>query len=99
MNIGICSSCSLEILWCVTENGKRIPINPEAVEYGGNITIREGLVHVLAKGEISEAGEKRYRSHFATCKTVASHRKPKLKEDRKQAAKPQKEPPPQLFES
>lgn len=37
--------------------------------------LREGVAHVLAKGEPSDAGEKRYRSHFATCKNAAKHRK------------------------
>jgi hypothetical protein len=67
MDVGTCRSCGAEILWCRTVNNKSIPVDAKPVEYGGNIVIRDGVAITLKRDEPSEAGEKRYRSHFATC--------------------------------
>lgn len=80
-----CKSCSAEIRWAVTVNGKKIPIDWAPVA-NGNITLseREGLppiaVMVTAQGDAflpalqPSAEAPRYVSHFATCPAAAAYR-------------------------
>lgn len=75
--MGQCNSCNKPIQWVKTPNGRIMPLDPEPVQYGGNIVIRNGVAIVLLKGEPAEAGEKIYRSHFATCSSSRQHRKGK----------------------
>lgn len=73
--ISQCRSCGTSISWKRTATNKAIPMDPDPVEYGGNIVFRRDTAVVLKKGEASEAGEKRYVSHFATCVHAKQHRK------------------------
>lgn len=77
MNTSQCRSCGAEIIWCKMATGSNMPVDAAPVEYGGNIVLRDGVAHVLKKGEPSEADEKRYKSHFATCPNGPAHRKGK----------------------
>lgn len=74
MELAKCRSCAASIMWVKTPKGKSMPVDAAEVEYGGNIVIRDGVAIILKMGEPSEAGEKRYKSHFATCVNAAAHR-------------------------
>lgn len=84
-----CSSCRRPILWCVTEGGKRMPIDPEP-HADGNV-VKTGatdlvygkpvpVVRVLDDATMTlfdtvPAGvEPRFVSHFATCPDADKHR-------------------------
>lgn len=74
---GTCESCGAMILWAVTAAGKRMPLDPVAVE-GGNVAVTNGdqpAARVLKSGEDAAAGEWRGVSHFATCPHADQHRK------------------------
>lgn len=75
-------TCQASIVWCWTENDKRMPVDAHPVETGGNIVrvgTREGapLVRVLSQGEQTNLFDEetkpdviarpRYMPHFATC--------------------------------
>jgi hypothetical protein len=67
-----CTSCQAEILWTVTEAGKRMPVDATPA----------GKVTVLVKnpdGSDTPVSKSRdhYVSHFATCPSAAKHRAPK----------------------
>jgi hypothetical protein len=75
MNKPRCKSCNAEIIWTVTEKGRRMPVDAEQ-KLGGNIVLRpreylppvafyvKANEHVLA-----------HVSHFVTCPQAAQHRK------------------------
>lgn len=77
-----CRSCSAPIVWAVTENGKRIPLDAEAV-----VLIPTGAFRLVDGGEdfggsycdvaVSVKAEALYVSHFATCPNADAHRKGK----------------------
>ncbi len=66
-----CRSCGALIVWVVTQNGKRMPVDAQPSEKG-NLRIDNGVAYV----EPAYEGPK-YLSHFATCKQAAQHRKGK----------------------
>ncbi|MES2210935.1 MAG: hypothetical protein V4515_12255 [Chloroflexota bacterium] len=35
-NIGRCRSCSAEVLWCLTPNGKKAPLNADGTSHFSN---------------------------------------------------------------
>lgn len=75
-----CSSCGRNILWTVTEAGKRMPVDAEPA----------GKVTVLVKnpddaGTPISKSRDHYVSHFATCAHAASHRKPKAASEKEEA--------------
>ena len=80
-----CRSCFQPIRWVETENGKRMPLDPDPVP-GGNVIIdREGVgqappvVRVLSSAGQTMIGFDAelltYVSHFATCPNAADHRR------------------------
>lgn len=78
-----CRTCGQRIIWCRTETGKRMPLDPEP-HMDGNlvITSRELLPTVRPVSRANPGpGELRYRSHFASCKQATQHRRraPKAK--------------------
>jgi hypothetical protein len=62
-----CSSCGAPILWALTLNGKRIPLDVEPVK------LPPGLFNVNADRAVTLRPA--YQSHFASCPNSASHRK------------------------
>lgn len=56
-----CRSCQAPIIWATTTRGKSVPIDAEPSE-DGNLTVIDGVVHFSKL-----AGQKHYKSHFATC--------------------------------
>lgn len=77
-----CRSCGAEIIWTVTHNGKRMPVDAEPVP-DGNVRLRQDGDRVIAEypgkehpGLFDDPDERRYLSHFATCPQAQSWRKP-----------------------
>lgn len=72
-----CGSCGAPVTWAKTAAGKVIPLDPEPVA-NGNVLLRDGVAIVFgAKSGAPPAGERRYKSHFATCAQAAQHRRPR----------------------
>lgn len=78
-----CGSCGHPVIWTVTHNGKRMPVDAEPVE-GGNVRLRGEAdgERVIAEYPGKEApslfgdDRERYVSHFATCPQAQSWRRP-----------------------
>jgi hypothetical protein len=81
-----CKSCGAEIVWCVTEQGKRMPIDAKPSDQG-NVCMFEcpetgtDMCRVISRDELAtwsadEDGQM-YTSHFATCPNAKRHRKGK----------------------
>lgn len=67
-----CRSCEAEVLWTMTEHGKRMPLDAEPYdgpEPSGLFVLRgEGdTPQAVAATPESFPGEPLFRSHFATC--------------------------------
>jgi hypothetical protein len=67
-----CGRCGAQIVWGVTENGKRMPVDV-GTTVDGNIVYRDGKIHVMTNDEIRELEAEdpdhpRFTPHFATCK-------------------------------
>jgi len=63
-----CKSCQAEIVWGVTDTGKRVPLDPSEkrfVRIYGHVP--DGELHVRMKDT--------HLSHFATCPQADQHRK------------------------
>lgn len=71
-----CRSCNAEIIWAITENGKKIPLDAEPVARPiGLFAIDTSTDPPLAVSTASERREPEYRSHFATCPNADQHRR------------------------
>jgi hypothetical protein len=75
-----CKSCGAPVEWVTTELGKKMPIDPEPVEYGGFALEQRavGQVAVSIASIIKRAGQyngQRYASHFQTCPSAELHRR------------------------
>jgi len=83
INLSKCNSCGADIIWAVSREGNRMPINPDPVVNGNVIlTERSGnqppIATVLKKSQQDDlllALEPRYVSHFATCPQSKQWRK------------------------
>lgn len=72
-----CKSCGAEVIWKVTEGGKKTPIDAEPCEDGNLFFFGSGAHPVsMIKPGLKFDGP-RYKSHFATCPNAKQHRKPK----------------------
>lgn len=76
-----CRSCQAAVLWAVTHNGKRMPVDAEPVE-GGNIKLRREGDKVIAEfpgkehpALFEDNNRARYVSHFSTCPESTEWRK------------------------
>jgi hypothetical protein len=71
MNTARCRSCSAEIIWAETVNGKKIPLDakPERRFVTKGHRTHNGQINTLV--EIVET----YQTHFASCAYAAQHRK------------------------
>ena len=85
-----CRSCNALIIWAVTEQGKRMPVNAGCVPLGNVGLFFRGpgqapTAKVYSATEAAQAmasglkleGLPRYTSHFATCPNAGQHRKAK----------------------
>lgn len=78
-----CRSCGAPIGWCVTEAGKRIPLDAEPVPDGNMVVLAQfgnapGLA--LPFDPAKHEGWTRWRSHFATCPNADKHRRPRARQ-------------------
>lgn len=70
--MSICRSCGAPILWGVTDQGRRMPLDPTAMSEGVRFTFTEGVLIERVEGELFG-----HVSHFATCPNAAEHRRPR----------------------
>jgi hypothetical protein len=78
---GICRSCGAAVLWVRSATtGALMPLDAVPCE-DGNISLVVGMAHVHHGSLFEEMLPEgpRFKSHFATCPSAASHRKPKEK--------------------
>lgn len=83
-----CKSCDAQIVWAVTENGRRMPVDADPVP-AGTILLRHlnvgepPVAHVTTKTERAELETQAvnrgdtfrlFVSHFATCPNATTHR-------------------------
>lgn len=77
-----CGSCGAQIIWAVTTNGKRMPLDTEPVE-GGNVVLHPPRVAgqpftatVMPRHPDDPPPVfPRYTSHFQTCPHADAHRR------------------------
>lgn len=73
MKTARCKSCRAEIIWAITENGKRIPLDAEPAERP------TGVFTVVERGgetyAIPTSRDPVFITHFATCAFADQHRK------------------------
>jgi hypothetical protein len=79
MKQSACRSCGAPIIWALTRNDKRMPIDVGPVE-GGNVEIvardtRRDVPYVVVHAQPPMGVDKLYMSHFATCPNAETHRK------------------------
>lgn len=75
-----CRSCQAKVQWCVTENGRTMPVDLLPTRDGsliktGAFVDGKPEVHAITNRDEMHGNEVRYTSHFATCKNPALHRK------------------------
>lgn len=76
-----CRSCGAPIRWVETENGRRMPIDPEPYtgeSPAGLFVLRErerAPSLAIATPPLAFPGEPLFRSHFATCPNAKEHRR------------------------
>lgn len=66
-----CRTCQREIIWAVTANGKRVPLDPPEKRYVDNRTGHE----IATDAPLSVVMDLTWLSHFATCPQADEHRK------------------------
>lgn len=69
-----CRSCGGEIRWELTENGSRMPLDPDPVD-GGNVQLVHHNGATTAHVVVAKPGVRLFQSHFATCPSGAGWRK------------------------
>jgi len=69
-----CSSCGADIVWAITERGKKMPVDTQ-LTLGGNLLLleRDDGLHALVVEPYPD--RLAYTSHFATCPQAAEWRK------------------------
>ena len=73
-----CRSCGAEVVWVVTEKGKKMPLDRDPSPDGRFAKVRvdengDRLVRFVRDEE--RIGEKLYQSHFETCPNADRHRR------------------------
>ena len=74
-----CRDCEAEIIWAVTVNSKRMPVNATPTSVGTQILrLQNGVlvVRTLRAEERLAEGERRWTAHHATCPHAEKHRQP-----------------------
>ena len=71
MSRGTCGLCRAPVLWALTANRKRIPLDPEPDPDGNQAAYRDGTggwrTRQLGEGQEPAGYERRMMPHFATC--------------------------------
>lgn len=75
MKTTACRSCGEPMIWCLTEKGKRNPMDSEPSSAGKyRLDEQDNEQGPLAVWAPDYGGE-RYMSHFSTCPNAQTHRK------------------------
>lgn len=70
-----CRSCGAEIIWAVTESGRRIPMDAAPVKPKGLFILQPDGDALIAYSTSSAVAPLLYQSHFATCPNADEHRR------------------------
>lgn len=74
-----CRSCSAEIIWCETSNGKAMPVDFEP-DPNGNVELVQRTAHwplAIVHPQPPMVAADLHQSHFATCAHANAHRRPR----------------------
>lgn len=69
-----CASCAAPVIWCVTRNGRRIPVDPKPVALGNLVLGGDPEVPTALVVERDDPRMPRYESHFVTCEQAVKWR-------------------------
>lgn len=94
---GKCRHCGVPVWFIDTAQGKKMPVDRQPVEYGGNCVIDAGMVRVVKKDEPLPADTKRFKAHFATCRVLKRAQSVEKKRKAKAAKRPKVDVQPTLF--
>lgn len=72
VKVSTCRSCGARVIWTVTENGKRMPVD-EAPAQGGRFVLELDGETVVARYAAPPNGAG-YASHFSTCPNAGAWR-------------------------
>lgn len=75
-----CRSCNAEIIWTVTRNGKRMPVDFEPTPTGDFVLDKESDGSFTSNRYshfVHDESRPRRKSHFETCPNAKQHRKEK----------------------
>jgi hypothetical protein len=76
-----CKACGAHVRWCVTETGKKIPVDWLPDDRGKLVLHQDdgGQVRAYHEANAPDRGATpvRYVAHFATCDTPDAFRKPR----------------------
>lgn len=75
-----CRSCDAAIVWVVTPNDKRMPLDAAPNREKGTVRVDNGIGVTLSGRELKAArleGRTLYLSHHATCPRAAQNRRPR----------------------
>lgn len=77
MKLSHCRSCAAPIVWTVTTNGKRMPVDadPIVAPRGFRLEELDGETITAAFTGVPDPQERLYQSHFATCPNSDQHRR------------------------
>lgn len=75
-----CRSCGAEIVWCLTEMGRKMPVDYEPTDDGNVMKLWDDasgnhVIRVMRPDDEWPAGRKRYVAHFRTCPNADEWRK------------------------
>lgn len=75
MDLSHCRSCAAPIIWTVTTNGKRMPVDADPVVSPRGFRLDEGEDPPVASFTTKHlADDPVYVSHFSTCPNADAHR-------------------------
>lgn len=71
------------MIWCLTEKGKRMPVDADLANPGRPLHVENGNLVISKRGAGADldtvryvkAGSGTFRSHFASCPNRQSHRR------------------------
>lgn len=78
MKLAQCRSCDAPVIWVVTTNGKRMPVDADPVVAARGFRLDdevEGEVPLATFTQTPAQDERLYLSHFATCPNADQHRR------------------------
>jgi len=78
LELAHCRSCHAPIIWTVTANGKRMPVDADPVGTPRGFRVDESDQDDTPVATFTAApaiGEKLYQSHFSTCPNADQHRR------------------------